>query len=194
MQLRFVILTTVFLTACASTPSNLPANIELETGAYNASYIKHIYFDYPNERPLSFDKAQQCVALHVDNKPQIIKDSSRSWVGPYTGNYYRGGTSNVVGGGQIINSASSELKSIVASGNTKYSTGLSSDIVQFKMIVTLNESSSRISFVNIERAQANTGLLENSGFSPVGVWTGSRYKQVYAELERLAGEITLCSR
>ena len=192
MKTLGILLSILLLASCASTPSNLPSNIEVEKGAMNASYIKHVYFDYPSDRPISFEKARQCVALHIDNKPQIIKDSSRSWVGPYTGNYYRGGNTAVVGGGQVINTSSNELQSIVASGNTKYSTGLTSDIVQFKMILSLNETGSRVSFVNIERAQKNTGMLENSGFSPVGVWTGSRYKQVYAELERLAAEINIC--
>lgn len=194
MRVKASVLITLFLSACASVPSELPDNMELEAGAYNASYIKHIYFDYPTQMPLSLEKAQQCVALHVDNKPQIIKDSANSWVGPFTGNYYRDGSAQVVGGGQTVNSVSKELSSIVAAGNTKYSNGFGSDIVQFKMLVSLKDSSFRISFVGIERAQSDTGILENSGFEAVGVWSGSRYMQVYSELERLAGEIALCNR
>lgn len=97
-----------------------------------------------------------------------------------------------VAGGPVIDSVSESLSSIVASGNLKYSAGLATDILRFKMILTLSEKEARISFINIQRAQQDTGLWANDGFSPLGVWFGSRYEQAYTALENKAANIAQC--
>ena len=192
MKIFSLLMFSVLLAACASTPQNLPSNLETESGAGGGQYIRHVYFDYSSNEPAGLELAKQCIAINVDNRTQVITDSSRSWVGPYTKNYYQHGSTTAVAGGQVVESVSKTLNSIVASGNMSYSIGLTNDLLRFKLILSLGDKGARISFINIQRAQQSTGLLANDGFSPVGVWFGSRYEQAYSALEDKAGAIARC--
>ena len=192
MKKLSLLMLVAFLTACVSATNNLPPNLETEAGAGGGQYIRHVYFDYTSNEPTGLELAKQCIAVNVDNRTQVITDSSSSWVGPYTKNYYQHGSTTAVAGGQVVESVSKTLNSIVASGNMPYSIGLTNDLLRFKLILSLGEKGARISFINIQRAQQSTGLLTNDGFSPVGVWLGSRYESAYEAIDKKASALAQC--
>ncbi|WP_193315761.1 hypothetical protein, partial [Klebsiella pneumoniae] len=61
-----------------------------------------------------------CIARNVTNNGVQLNDSSSSFVGAYTGNYYNIEKSTTIQGGEVINTAASSSDIVVANGTTSY--------------------------------------------------------------------------
>ena len=183
------------LMACATNPvdPNIPANVTLsKTEAYNARYIESVKFDLQSKH-LNGSPAK-CLALTVDNKEYTLSDSSSSFVGAYTGNYYNIEKQRQVGGGQSL--IYSDETSAISNGSTEgsFTFGMVPiiKIVTFKVEVNTTEGKRGINFTDIRAAQQSTGAANNDGFNRVGAWSGAKPVFVYELLNKVSDEIKSC--
>ncbi|EKD4460478.1 hypothetical protein ORP92_002774 [Escherichia coli] len=148
-----------------------------------------------NKTPL--EKVKICVLRNVSNRDVVLSDSSKSFVGAYTGNYYNIGGKTVVNGGGVVESVN-DSGFIIAQGNTSYS--FDSGIVQIKRVVrfTLDAMPQsehvNITFSNIQQAQTETGALPNTGFSEIGTWEGAGPYQAIKSLDKIVSSISECMK
>ena len=80
----------VVITGCSSNPIELPNTIKtVPTGMGNSTYIEQIDKSFQVEKDLTFQKIKACSADVFVNDSVVLRDSSGSFVGVYTGNYYQ---------------------------------------------------------------------------------------------------------
>ena len=185
----------ILLAGCATnaTAPNIPSNVALSPpGAYNEQYIESVKFDLGTSHQQS--SQAKCLALVVNNNEQTLTDSSNSFVGAYTGNYYNIEKSRQAGGGQSL--LYSDETSAIAKGNTKgtFTFGLVpiTKIVAFKVEVNTKPESRFIKFTDVQTAQESTGAANNTGFSKAGAWSGAEPVFVYNLLDKVSDDIKSC--
>ncbi len=185
----------ILLAGCATntTVKDIPSNVVLSApGAYNEQYIESVKFDIAAGHKQS--SPAKCLALVVSNNEHTLTDSSGSFVGAYTGNYYNIEKSRQVGGGQSL--LYSDDTSAIAKGNTKgaFTFGLVpiTKIIAFKVEVNAAPESGFIEFTDIQAAQESTGAANNTGFSKAGAWSGAEPVFVYNLLSKVSDEIKSC--
>ncbi|SDX12667.1 hypothetical protein SAMN05216317_1378 [Nitrosomonas eutropha] len=185
----------ILLAGCATnaTVPNIPSNVVLSApGAYNEQYIESVKFDIGISHKQS--SPAKCLALVVNNSEHTLTDSSNSFVGAYTGNYYNIEKSRQVGGGQSL--LYSDETSAIAKGNTKgtFTFGLVpiTKIVTFKIEVNATPENRFIKFTDVQAAQESTGAANNTGFSKAGAWSGAEPVFVYNLLNKVSDDIKSC--
>jgi hypothetical protein len=185
----------IILAGCATnaTAPNIPSNVALSApGAYNEQYIESVKFELGTIHEQS--TPAKCLALVVNNNEQTLTDSSNSFVGAYTGNYYNIEKSRQAGGGQSL--LYSDEKSAIAKGNTKgtFTFGLApiTKIVSFKVEVNATPENRFIKFTDVQAAQESTGVINNTGFSKAGAWSGAEPVFVYNLLNKVSDDIKSC--
>ena len=185
----------VFLSGCVTNPvdPNIPPNVVLSAPeAYDARYIQTIHFEFPDTNYVR--SPSRCIALIVNNSEYTLTDSSKSFVGQYTGNFYNIDNQRQVGGGQSL--VYSDDTSAIASGSVDgtFVLGLATikKIVKFKVEAQTSQKGILINFTNIQAAQKSTGYAKNDGFNKVGAWPGAKPVFVYNLLKDVASNIHLC--
>jgi len=134
-----------------------------------------------------------CVAETVSNQGETLADSSGSFVGAYTGNYYSIQRSSQAAGGSVLEHVTADGKSVVASGSTRYSaSALVSRSVRFRLSVKQGESVRTYRYSNLAQAQLDTGAAANSGYNPIGAWSGANPDLALDSLSKLTDEIERC--
>lgn len=134
-----------------------------------------------------------CVAATVSNQGETLSDSSGSFFGAYTGNYYNIERSTQAGGGSVIEYAAPDGNSVVASGSTRYSaSALVSRSVRFKLSVKQDEAGRTYRYGGLGQAQLNTGAAANNGYNPIGSWAGANPNLALESLSRLTDNIERC--
>ena len=129
------------------------------------------------------------------NSAVSLQDSSGSFVGPATGNYYRNVNSQTVQGGGVFKYIDDSTSALIATGTTdggSTALGFTRDIVKFDLKATANGDSVTLKFGNITRAQQSTGSIANDGFNPVGMWRGAGAERIYTSLESVASKVRAC--
>ena len=193
MKIPTIATIALLLSSCAS-QVQLPNNVSIrETGS--AAYIDKVRFTYQTGSNTDFSKLKLCIAENITNDSVIIKDSADSWVGPATGNYYRNTDSQVISGKSIFKYVDDKNSTLITDGTTTYSNGgilPTNQFVRFNLKTAIKDGSVILLFSNIKRAQQNTGLLSNDGFTPVGAWAGADAKGTYEQLENVANSIKSC--
>ena len=195
-KLYFLILCVVgTFSACATTTVQLPSNASLISGAFNASYIDKIDFSYEAQKSIEFSKLKLCIAENISNDDVTLTDSAGSFVGSYTGKYYRMENNKTVSGKDIFKYIDDGSSTVLVNGRTiangeKLLTA--TDIVKFELKSMLSGNKVTLLFSKITRAQQDTGSLQNNGFSPVGVWVGSRAQGTYDALDQVSKKIKTC--
>jgi hypothetical protein len=181
----------IFLSGCAQV--QLPMNVTtIESGG---TYIDRVDYSYQTDSTIDFSNLKLCVAENLTNNDVTLSDSSNSFVGAYTGNYYSTGKIQNIAGKDVFKYLDESSSTLIANGTT---TSISNqlipitDIVKFEMKSSLKGRNVQIEFFNITRAQKDTGLAANDGFSPVGAWSGARAPDIIASLERMANRIKSC--
>lgn len=110
-----------------------------------------------------------CLATHIHNSSVQLSDSSRSFVGSYTGNYYNINSSRSEAAEQPVRFISANGSDAVVRGQTSYTYtyGLAAitRVVRFTLNIKQSAKENRYSFSNIEAAQTSTGILPNNGFT-----------------------------
>lgn len=196
---RFFILSTlimVWLAGCAQ--PELPSNAITTEGARGARYLDRIDFSYVPSRTHDFSQLRLCVAQNVSNNNVTLHDVSGSWVGPYTGNYYRNDNyQQIAGTAGIFKLVDERNAMLIAVGTTSaIEPGFPmpmTDIIKYEVTVGLQGNEIKLLFTNITRAWQTTGTAVNDGFQPVGIWQGTRADNVYRGLEVIATRIRACA-
>ncbi len=188
-----VVILLIFLSGCASQVP-LPANVTT-TQSGNGTYIDRADYSYQTDSAPSFSSLKLCVAENFTNNDVTLSDSSSSFVGAYTGNYYQVDKTQNVTGKDVFKYVDDSTSTLIANGTT---TSVSkqlvpiTDIVKFEMKSSLKGRNVQIEFFNITRAQKDTGYATNDGFNPVGAWSGARAPDIIASLEGIANKIKSC--
>lgn len=192
---KIVLILLIITTGCATNPvdPSIPPNVTLSaTGEHNKRYIESVQFTLKNGYRKS--SPAKCLALTVNNNEYTLSDTSNSFVGAYTGNYYSIKKSRQVGGGQSL--LYSDETSAIAKGSTDgtFTFGLVpiTKIVTFKVEVSTAPNKEAIIFTDIQAAQKSTGAISNDGFNRVGAWPGAKPVFVYDLLNKVAGNIQSC--
>jgi len=186
---------TAISVGCATVqlPNNV-STVPVKSGS-NYGYIDKIDFSYQPTQQKTFTQLKLCIAENVSNDAISLHDSSGSFVGQATGNYYQSSNSQTIQGGDIFKYAEETTATLIAKGTTDggaTAMGLTRDIIKFELKGVSSNNSITLVFSNIVRAQQNTGNTVNSGFSPVGVWPGSNSNQVYDSIQAIANKIKFC--
>ena len=187
---------TLFLFSCAisnTVDPSIPSNVALSAPeAYNAQYLDYVYFDL-DESHLEGNPAR-CIALNINNNEYTLSDSSRSFVGAYTGTYYNITSQRQAGGGDAL--IYSDDVTAIGNGSTDgtFTFGLVpiKKIVTFKVEVNIDAGKQSITFNDIQAAQESTGSAVNDGFNRVGAWPGAKPVFVYELLETTANKLKSC--
>ena len=158
---------------------------------YIRKYTKVIKLNVDNK-----DSIPICVANSVTNRSVRLSDSSSSFVGKYSGNYYNIGNAYTENGGNVIKHVSGNGKSVVAEGMSEYSfnSGIVNitRIVRFTLDVTAMDGNVVYTFTNMQQAQTSTGSLQNDGFIHIGAWSGANPDLVIKSIDSIASKISLC--
>ena len=134
-----------------------------------------------------------CVAAVVSNTGETLSDSSNSFFGAYSGNYYNIQKSVQAAGGDVLQFVSSDASSLVATGSVRYeASALVHRSVRFKLVAQQDESGRNYRFSDLAQAQINTGAAANTGYGPIGSWAGANPDLALGALGRVADEIERC--
>jgi hypothetical protein len=185
-------LVAALLTGCAA--PELPPNVTTTGPAGGAAYIDRIDFSYTRPTPADFAHLKLCVAQTVQNGEAVLHDSSGSFVG-HTGTYYRADSHQIAGGGQVFKYVDDAAATAIVDGMTVAPASggaISGNYVRYELKATTGSNSVGLVFYNLTQAQQSTGMLANDGFSPVGVWAGSRADAIYAAIAQVANNIKGC--
>ena len=113
------------------------------------------------------------------------------------GAYLEAHHDQVVQGDSIFKYEDVPSATLIASGivdETSDFLGMLKDFVKFDLQASVTADSVELKFLNVTRAQQDTGSLSNDGFGRVGVWPGSRSEGVYTALKRTADAVNTCLR
>ena len=172
----------VTLTACAQTPVNFTEDVTL-TAWQTAKAIQSVRFPAASgSGDLEF-----CIAKSVSNNSITFADSADSFFGAYTGTYYQDTDSQTAGGGSIIQHSSDQ--GVVALGVTSYeASALVKRFVRFKLTATPGN----YEFTDLEQVQANSGVVPNTGFTPIGAFSGASPDLAIESLRQISENINAC--
>jgi len=167
-----------------------------EMDSHNQEFISGVTFQYPGHAPRRADALPLCAAKTIDNRSVSLSDSSRSFVGPYSGYYYDVKASREAGGGAVLRYVSDDKKEVVADGSARYSFTFGfapvERAVRFAAAIKLSPAATVVSFDKLEEAQLDTGILSNDGFRRIGAWSGTHSDLALAALQKVADAVVEC--
>jgi len=166
--------------------SRYDAKFQPWSSAESVNAVSFIRSGAPGSLPL-------CVALVVSNSGETLSDSSNSFFGAYTGNYYSLEKSVQVGGGNVLQYVAPDNNSLVAEGAVRYEvSSLVTRSVRYKLSASQLDGGRSYVFSDLAQAQINSGAASNTGYGPVGSWSGANPDLALQSLERVADEIERC--
>ena len=180
------------LAGCA-TPT-LPPNARTTT-AGGVTLVDQIDFSYAKPAPADFGQLKLCALQVVSNDAVTLQDSAGSFVGRFTGIYYQTDHRQTAGGGATLKYVDDQRRTLIANGTVIAPPGggfLSPLAIRFELKASTSANQVGLVFYKLEQSQQRTGFLANTGFSPVGVWSGSRADAVYMKLQEQAEAIKSC--
>jgi hypothetical protein len=175
---------------------SLPSNVT--TRSFNgggSQAVDTIDYSFSADRLVEFSRVKSCIASNITNNEVQLSDSAGSFVGAYTGNYYRTRNSATVQGGGIFKYIDDTSKNLVAHGSISRQGGFGGIIslsIRFDLEMAVEGTSVRMRMLHIEEAMKDTGSATNDGFRPIGVWTGSMYKKDIEALGSVADQLKSC--
>lgn len=191
---RFTCVAAVFgLVGCATV--QMPQNVTTRVTDRGQQLIDTVDFSYTAASPRSFEALRLCVAENVHNREVHLQDSSGSFFGPASGRYYETKNSKTVQGGDIFKYIDSSLTTLIAIGvedGGPAASGLTRTFIKFDLKASVRDTRVGIVFSNVTRAWETTGSLSNTGFGPIGTWSGANPMQAYAALQGVSNKISRC--
>lgn len=137
------------------------------------------------------ERARICVSQLVTYGDVVIRDSARvSHVSPVPGSV--AGDTTAVAGGDVIRTVDLDTGLLVAQSRVPVTSMLMKYSVESTITFEAREGRFKITQTGIRAAQEYTGYAANTGYQPVGLWTGSPWKKVEAALQKLASKIGDC--
>lgn len=191
--MRKILFLTIILAGCSTSgvmPQLSQYNINLEPW-YSGKAVTSVTFSYPGD--VEGDRLPMCLAQSISNRSVSLEDSSRSFYGAYTGNYYSISSAREAPGGNVLSYVGRDARSAVANGSTSYdASALVRRAVRFSLFVDINGGRRVMSFTNLEQAQLSTGVAKNTGFNRIGAWSGANPDLAIASLKSLSEQINNC--
>lgn len=188
----YVILLVIGMASCATV--EMPSNVSITQGNMKQTFINTIDFSYRTNKEIGFNKLKLCVAEKVSNRAVQLDDAS-GFRGPITGNFYAANHRQTVEGSDVFKYSDATLSTLIANGTVDggpVALALTRSIVKYDLKASVNASQVILVFTNISSAQKSTGYVANSGFAPVGTWSGAYPMQTYAALDGIAKDIKAC--
>ncbi|MGP9834207.1 hypothetical protein ACTZWX_17220 [Marinobacter sp. NSM] len=179
-QLWFLV--ALVLAGCAQTPVSLGQNVTLKPWQ-SSKAIESVRFGADS----SGGDLEFCVAKSVVNPSVSFADSADSFFGAYTGTYYHDTDTKTVSGGSVIQHSSE--RGVIAVGVTSYEV---SALVKRYVRFQLSATDSEYEFSNLEQVQAYSGAAPNTGFHPVGAFSGANPELALKALQRISANIDRC--
>ncbi len=138
-------------------------------------------------------RAKTCIAQIVRNDEVRISDST-SGTGLLSGITGVGGSghSDGVQGGQVLVDANIEEGVITVNNRVDYVSKLLAHNVKSTMTFLSKEGRFKIRHTNIEYLQKSTGSMHNTGYSRVGKWWGSGWKDAEEALQSISSKVAQC--
>lgn len=165
---------------------DMPANVIVRTG----HVVDRIDWSFSPPKSVDFARVKRCAATNIQNDEIRLRDSSGSWVGPATGNYYQTNNSFSAAGGSIFKVVDDQNRFLVAQGWISKPVFGFSWILKFDMELALDGQSVGMVMRNIKLAMTNTGSASNDGFQDL--LTSYRFKQNYETLSAAADAVKSC--
>lgn len=187
LRIAAVVSTLVAIGGCATDAQNLS---RYGQARLDGNYLKS--FEVVKSGSVAPGKMSMCIASTIKNDPVSLSDSSRSFVGAYTGTYYQVGSNREVGGGSVIQYAAPDESSVVAKGETGYTSAMVSRSVRYTVTIQNLGADRKYLFSGIQQAQLSTGSMANTGYSPVHVMMGGGSESVAQSLVAVTDEIEAC--
>ncbi len=138
------------------------------------------------------DAAQQCILRNIEFPDFMAYDSSRSFVGEYSGTYYRFGDNTLLEGTSDVLAFVSKTKPLVIGRGRENLGTLISKTIQFNVVLSIEGEKIKDSYENVLHAQKNTGGFENTGFTVVRKQWAGGYKAVYMGADRVTVRLADC--
>lgn len=96
-------------------------------------------------------------------------------------------------GGQVVQQIDKDQGLLVARSRAEYNTGLSlSHVAESTVLVEAQDRRFRIVHADLASAQASTGYIRNSGFSPIGAWSGAKWEQALSAIQEESQTVAKC--
>lgn len=177
MKYLFVIFCSVFVLAGCANQDKRSVELSSHDGVtYERFNGKEVLAEYErNEKPIYFsqDKLARCTIQSLKNDATTLSDSSNSFVGSYTGNYYNVTKTDSIAGGGVIKYMMKDSVGLIAEAKTMYSTTFIARAVKYNLLIEKLENSVDFKITNIMQAQLDTGAISNTGFYKVGSWSSA---------------------
>lgn len=138
------------------------------------------------------NRARTCIAQRVRNDEVRITDNASS-SGPFpTSTLASPGHSDGIEGGDVLVHADLEGGIVTANNRVDYKSKLLAHNVKSTLTFMAKEGRFKIRHSNIEYVQKSTGSMRNSGYSRVGKWFGSGWKDAEAALTAVTSKVAAC--
>lgn len=165
----------------------LPSNVTV-----SGHTVTKIDWSFDAEKAVPFSAVKRCIATNIVNDELVLTDNSKSFVGPYTKNYYSSGNTTTVQGKDIFKYLDDDSKTAVAQGWVKKAVFAFNWILRFDLEAATEGQHVKLIMRNLNVAMSNTGASSNDGFTPL--YTSFRFKQNYETLQTQAEAIRGCLR
>lgn len=185
-----------FLIGCASqqVDKNLSNFSGVTYNDYDGKYKTIKNFTMNSSTNKSLSDINVCLLQNIENEDINLSDTSKSFIGPYSGNYYNVTSRSKSLGGSV--QQYSDDKTIIVKGVTKYLNPQTwvpiTNYVRYTLTVQKDKESLAFTFNNIRQAQSETGYLPNNGFGTVGNWEGANPSIMLKALEGEVLKINSC--
>lgn len=165
--------------------------------AVSAEYLEQVeseVFQAKGTAQKIASRAKSCIAQHVQNNEVRISDSATS-AGPFPSSALTStATSDGISGGDAIVHADLEQGVITANNRVDYKSKMLAHNVKSTLTFMAKDERFRIRHSNIEYLQKSTGSVRNTGYSRVGKWFGSGWKDAEAALVAITAKVAQCVR
>ncbi len=196
MKLAFLAFSAVIaVSGCATTQidPSIPQNASLKADNSGNNYLDKVVFSFPTPERTEKNLGK-CIALYVDNDDTALKDSSRSFVGAYTGNYYRIEQRSSSRGSDVLRHIDSDTAVVQGRSPADYVfLGLPvKAVIDYKLLIDSSGPETLLEFSNLKRAQLDTGAASNSGFVPIGAWSSAGPTSAIGAIDAIHRDIRNC--
>ena len=168
-----VVAISMLMTGCANMTQRDPNlaqfnNVEYINAGQANEGIKSFYTEH-TVKNLDPEVAKVCIFQTVKNEDVTLTDSSKSFVGSYTGTYYNIKSSKTVDGGDVIKGDTK--RGVMFNGNFKHTATDMFGVmpmpgyVRYTGVAMKKGDTLKITYKQIEHAFQSTGSAANSGFS-----------------------------
>ncbi|RKS85744.1 hypothetical protein DES39_1157 [Orbus hercynius] len=196
MKKLLLVFMSIALFGCAA--QQVDKNLASFTGVtyedYEGEYKMLKSFTVQGTTSKNINDINVCLLQNIENDDVKLTDSSKSFVGSYSGNYYNVTSGSTSSGGSV--QQYSDDKTIVIKGLTKYKNPQSwvpiTNYVRYTLTVKKDKTNLNYTFSNIKQAQAETGYVANNGFNPIGNWDGANPSVILKTLENEVSKVSAC--